>query len=129
MKLTFYLPQYQIHRLYQLESLSDLSSITSLKHYRKRACQHATLLDSIKDTNVIIESMIANNDCISTMPLSNTPTPCVSCRLQHRQVTRKKGGDRHIPLVCTHHRVNSTMNNAQVLHQVIQLLILHCHRC
>ena len=92
MKLVFYLPQYQIHRLYQLESLGDLSSISSLRHYRKRVGQYTTLFDSMKDTNAIIKSMIANDDPISTITQSSiTPTSRISRRLQHPPAIREKG--------------------------------------
>ena len=92
MKLVFYLPQYQIHRLYQLESLGDLSSIRSLRHYRKRVGQHTTLFDSMKDTNGIIKSMIVNDDPISTITQSSiTSTPRISRRLQHPPAIREKG--------------------------------------
>ena len=56
-KLFFYLPQYQIHRLYQLESGIDLSNIRSLKHYCEKSREVTTLFDSMKHTQMIIDSM------------------------------------------------------------------------
>ena len=62
MKLTYYLPQYQIHRLYQLISQQDISHIYSPKQYRKIVRKTTTLFDSMKDTQTTIGSMIAENE-------------------------------------------------------------------
>ena len=77
MKLTYYLPQYQIHRLYQLILQQDISHIRSLKHYRETVRKITTLFYSMKDTKRIIGSMIAENESVSNPTLSHITTPTI----------------------------------------------------
>ena len=64
MKLTFYLPHYQIHRLFQLEAVKDISLLKSLAHYQKRVGKQTTLYDSMKDTCRIIDDMIKDSSTV-----------------------------------------------------------------
>ena len=91
MKLTFYLPQYQLHRLYQLISINNISSISSLKQYREKARKTTTLFDSMKATRSIIDSMLVDNDTPSSQDTSQLSTPRISSRLIHPLVIREKG--------------------------------------
>ena len=91
MKLTFYLPQYQIHRVYQLEAATNLSNIHSLKQYREKTRKTTTLFDSMKETHIIIESMIAVDDTSNLPTPSTSHTPRTSSRLLHPPAIRVKG--------------------------------------
>ena len=90
MKLAFYLPQYQIHYLYQLESQSKLSSIPSLKNFRDRVRTLNILFDSLKDTDGIINAILAEDKTMD-IPTLSTVTPRTSRRLHHPLAIREKG--------------------------------------
>ena len=90
MKLVIYLPTYQTHRLYQLESQSNLSPIPSLKHFRDRMRKVITLFDSMKETHIIINVMM-NKDGSPTVPTpQDTITPRTPRHLLHPLSSEKK---------------------------------------
>ena len=90
-ELIFYLPQYQIHRTYQLESSTNISNIHSLKQYREKARKTTTLFDSMKETHRIVDIMIAVDDTLDIPTPSISYTPRTFSRLLRPLIIRDKG--------------------------------------
>ena len=90
MKLAFYLPMYQIHRLYQLVSDKHLKSVTSLRQYRDSIRKVTTLHDSFKATQEIMKKMSSTEEQIVIPPPVNLSWR-ISNRLTHPIEIRQEG--------------------------------------
>ena len=116
MKLCFYLPNYQIHRLFQLESQTNLSTIPSLKHFRDRVRKVTTLFDSMKETHSIIDVMMDEGGSPTVLTPQDIITPRTSRRLLHPPTIREKG----VTDITTCHGPTTGSTPQRYLHQYYQ---------